>query len=222
MKIFPKSKAGKITFGVLLLVLAAALLKFIFIPMYWYLSYRPQEGDIVFQSLVKTKLLPKTELVRMIEGITESCYSHCGVVVKRDDKWYVNEAIFDVHDTSLFTWIVRGRGAKFDVYRLKEEYREYIPEFIDALKEFQGRPYDYKYEMDDEYIYCSELVYKAFQRAANENLGQLVKLGDLNWKPYEKTIRKYEQGEPPLERAIITPVHLSRAPQLKKVFSNGI
>ena len=138
MKIFPKSRAGKIRFGILLLVLMVVLVRGVLIPGYWYLSYRPQEGDIVFQSLLKTKLVPKTELVRTIEGITDSCYSHCGVVVKRDGKWYVNEAIFDVHDTPLFSWIFRGRGARFAVYRLKDEYKKYIPEFISALENFRG------------------------------------------------------------------------------------
>lgn len=222
MKFVPKTRTGKITLGVLLLILMAVSIRFVVVPLYWCSAYCPQQGDIIFQSLFKTKLLPKTELVRAIEGITGSCYSHCAVVVKRNGKWYVNEAIIDVHDTPLLAWISRGRGAKFAVYRLQEKYKKDIPQFIEALEPFQGKPYDYKYKMDDDFLYCSELIYKAFKQATGEELGELDKLGELNWKPFEKTIIKYEGGPPPLERAIITPVAVSRAAQLMKIFSNGI
>lgn len=222
MKFMPKSKAGKIAWSIFLLILVVAAIRFVLIPLYWCSAYNPREGDIVFQSLTKTKLLPKTELVRAIEGITRSNYSHCGVVVKRNGEWYVNEALFDVHDAPLFTWVLRGRGAKFAVYRLKDEYTKDIPQFIEALEPFQGKPYDYKFKMDDDFLYCSELVYKAFKQTTGEELGELDKLGELNWQPFESTIRKYEGGPPPLNRDIITPVAVSRASQLTKVFSNGI
>ena len=58
------------------------------------------------------------------------------------------------------------------------------------------------------------------RRAKNE--GKLAKLGDLNWRPYVATIRKYEGGDPPLDREMITPIDLSKAPQLQKVFDNGM
>jgi hypothetical protein len=76
--------------------------------------------------------------------------------------------------------------------------------------------------MDDKFIYCSELVYKAYRDATGKPLGKLAKLGDLNWRPYVATIRKYEGGDPPLDREMITPIDLSKAPQLQKVFDNGM
>ena len=55
-------------------------------------------------------------------------------------------------------------------------------------------------------------------------LGELAaaKLGELNWRPYVATIRKYEGGDPPLDREMITPIDLSKAPQLQKIFDNGM
>ena len=183
-------------------------------PAIWYVQYQVEEGDIIFQALPKVN-----DLVKMIEGVTESPYSHCGVVTRENGNWIVVEAVSPVRKTSLYWWIARGRGwGKFAVYRLKEEHREHIPRFIEELEPFMGRPYDMKYRMDDERIYCSELVYKAWKNATGEELGELKKLGEMNWEPYEKTIRKYEGGPPPLERLIITPRHLSEARQLEKVF----
>ncbi|MCD4764489.1 MAG: hypothetical protein K8R28_10775 [Desulfobacterales bacterium] len=85
-----------------------------------------------------------------------------------------------------------------------------------------GRPYDVKYELDDTKIYCSELVYKSFKDATNKNLGKLVTLGNMNWQAYEDTIKKYEEGEPPLDRLMVSPRHLSESEYLQKVFSNGL
>lgn len=71
-------------------------------------------------------------------------------------------------------------------------------------------------------IYCSELPYRAFKEVTGQKLGGLTKLRDMNWKPYEKTITKYEEGPVPFERLMITPRSLSEALQLDHVESLGI
>src|SRR5262245_61462109 len=76
-------------------------------------EYSPQEGDIIFQSL------SGSELTDMIEGATGSRFSHCGIVVRRGDKWMVLEAIGPVKETVLSNWIQRGSGAEFAAYRLE-------------------------------------------------------------------------------------------------------
>lgn len=185
-------------------------------PLYWYIKYEPKEGDIIFKSL------PKFDLVEAIEGITESSYSHCGMLIEKSGRWYVREAFFDVHDITLFRWISRGRGYKFSVFRLRPEYTEIIPAFIDSSTKFLGRPYDMKHELDDEKIYCSELIYKSFKDATGEELGKLVPLYSLKWHSYKGVILKYNSGgKPNLDRLLITPRHLSEAHQLEKVFSNN-
>jgi hypothetical protein len=146
-------------------------------------GYEPREGDVVFQSL------PRLDLIVMIEGATHSPYSHCGVVAKEDGRWVVIEALDPVTATPLGMFAARGRDGLFDVYRPKAKYDPKLPAFIDAARARLGRAYDFRFRMDDEKIYCSELVYKAFQTATGEPLGRLVKVSDLDWKPYEATIR---------------------------------
>jgi len=186
--------------------------------LYHYFRYSPQEGDIVFQSL------PHGDLVDAIEGITHSPYSHCGVVL-RDDKnrWVVIESIFNVHETLLFLWEFRGRGGDFTAYRLDSKYALLTPEFKKDLLTFLGRPYDYNYDItDDRAAYCSSLAYLAFEKASGEKMGELQKLRDLDWKPYANFILTEQNGALRLDRMMITPAALSRAPQLHEVYRSGL
>lgn len=208
MKILPKGKWAVVRISICFLI----LFYFFGLPIVYSSLYEPEEGDVLFQSLSRS-----SDLIRAIEGVTQSDYSHCGVVIRIDGKWYVNEALGTVNSTPLKEWIKRGRGSKIDIYRLRNEHRNHIPAFIQALDKYQDLPYDIRYRMDDDFIYCSELVYKAWKDATGEELGKLEKLGDLNWKPYEETIVKYEGDDPPLDRWMITPVSLSQATQLEKI-----
>ena len=94
-------------------LLGLAVIAFVFGPAYVaYWKYSPQEGDIIFQSL------PRSRLVNAIEGVTQSPYSHCGIVSKQDDAWVVYEAYRNVEVTPLKEFIFRGRNQGFAVYRL--------------------------------------------------------------------------------------------------------
>jgi len=181
-------------------------------------NYKPQEGDVIFQPL------HKVDLVVAIEGCTNSNFSHCGVVIKQDNEFAVIESLGFVKITPLNKFLAQSRDGVYEIYRLKNEYQtpEISTKYRNALLSFINFPYDTRYRMDDEFIYCSELPYKAFYLATGEKMGQLQKLGDMNWKPYAETIQKYEGGPVPLEREMITPVNLSKATQLSHVFSSNL
>lgn len=179
-------------------------------------GYEPRAGDVVFQSL------DRSPLIEMIEGATKSSYSHCGLVAQQDGQWVVIEAIGPVREIPLADWIRNGRNGGFAAYRLKGDYTSKAAAIVKAARTFLGRPYDIHYELDDAKIYCSELVFKAFRKATGEDLGRLTKLKDLDWKRYEPLIKQIENGQVPLERAIITPVAVARAKQLERVYSRDI
>jgi hypothetical protein len=199
----------------LTLVLAAAGW-FVLPPHLAYFRYQPQEGDIVFQSL------PHGRLVDAIEGATHSPYSHCGIVGYEDGGWVVYEAYSKVERTPLYTWFTRGRNCGFAVYRFKPAYQSRLAAIMDNVRGFLGRPYDIHYEMDDQKLYCSELIYKAFLAATGERLGKVVRLGDLDWKPFRQLIEQIEGGPVPLDRTMITPKDLAEAEQLEAVTSYGL
>lgn len=214
----PAPARARRTFRLGFWIVAALILGVVVVlygPASWaYWTYFPQEGDVVFQAL------PHQEVVDAIEGATDSDFSHCGIVAQVDGRWIVYEALGKVRATPLYDYLLRGRGRGFAVYRWKAAERDRVPAILEQTRTMLGRPYDSRYKMDDERIYCSELIYKAYRDAtAGGQAGRLVRLGDLNWGAYEKTIVELEGNAPPLDREMITPRDLALAPQLELVKS---
>ena len=77
----------------------------------------------------------------------------------------------------LARWINQARDRHYGVFRLGAKHAGHIPDFIRAARKYMGRPYDIRYRMDDEKIYCSELIFKGYRDATGEELGKLVKFG---------------------------------------------
>lgn len=213
----PKTPRPRSWFGSRALVAAAAatavLLGFVWhsVASQAWREYKPQEGDVLFQSL------PRQELVNAIEGCTASPWSHCGIVARVDGRWVVYEAIGEVRVTPIDDFYRRSREGRFAAYRLKPEFQKHVPGVLKKTRGYLGRPYDLRYRMDDEAIYCSELIYKAYRDATGEALGKLVKLGDLKWRPYQQIIERLEGGPVPVDREMITPRDLATAEQLERI-----
>jgi hypothetical protein len=212
ISIFPKTRAGWVRSGVIFAaVIAVAAYRNVF-ALIKLLDYEPREGDVLFQSL------PHGELVDAIEGITKSEWSHCGVVMRKGSSWVVVEAIGPVRETPLPLWIPRGRGGHFAAYRANGINDSEQSRLRNALNQFMGRPYDFRYAPGDGEIYCSELVFKAYRNAYGKELGEWQPLGDLNWRPFESFIRRMEAGGLPLSRQMITPVALTKSKHLTRVY----
>jgi hypothetical protein len=182
-------------------------------------KYGPREGDLVFQALPLD-----VDLIQAIEGITQSHYSHVGVLHLRKGKWTVIEACAPgVIYTPFEKWKKIGRNGRWAVYRLKPKYRPLIPKFLKNLHTHAGKLYDFKYEFTDDKLYCSELVFHAWKKATQKNMGKPENVLTLNWKPYQATIEKYNQGPLPASgRILISPISLSRANQLERVYNHGL
>lgn len=174
-------------------------------------AYEPREGDIVFQSL------PHNPLVDAIESVSGSSLSHCGIVVKEREAWGVLEALGEVKVTPLGEWVARSRDRRLFAYRFRVDAGVDIAAFIAAARSYLGRNYDFHYAFGNDEIYCSELVYLAFERVKARPLGEVKKLGELNWAPNETFIRSLENGESPLDRVMITPVALTQAVEVEPV-----
>ena len=180
--------------------------------------YEPQEGDLVFQALPLD-----LDLVVAIEGVTESHYSHVGVLHKRDGEWTVIEASSPgVIYTPFEKWKTHGRNMRWAAFRLKAEHQKHIPQFLANLHPHAGKAYDFKYELSENKLYCSELVYHAWKKTTRQEMGKLTRIGDLNWKPHQTTIEKYNGGPIPLDRKMISPIELSKADQLQRVYNHGL
>ncbi len=211
-----KSVASRVIALAVALLFLGAIAWFLVLPQIWFASYEPQEGDVLFQSL------PRQALSIAIEGATDSPWSHCGIVAQEDGQWFVYEAYGHVQRVTLREFWRRSRRNRFAVHRWREEERRHISGVLAQVKLRMGLPYDSRYEMDDEKLYCSELIYKAFLAVTGRPLGELVKLGDLNWQPHRALIEQLEGGPVPVNRMMITPRHLANAPELELLRSHGV
>ena len=203
--------ARRISQAVALCLLLAAFL-YAANPQVDLSQYDFRDGDIVFQHW-------SNRLGNVICDVTESPLSHCGMIVHRNGEPQVIEAVGPVRYIALAKWMKQGQKQHFTQMRLRDVSKEQIAKTIKVAESMLGVPYDIQYELDDEKIYCSELVYKAYLRGAKISVGEIQKLGDLNWKPNEAFIREITGGDLPLEREMVSPASVARSSKLKLIYS---
>jgi hypothetical protein len=132
-----------------------------------------KDGDVVFQTSRSAQSVA-------IQRATGSKYSHVGLVFIRDGVPVVFEAAATVRYTPMAEWTRQGTGGRFVVKRLKGPSNQLTPPKVQRLREaaraLEGKPYDLTFEWSDSRIYCSELVWKIYQRALGVEVGALRKM----------------------------------------------
>ncbi len=175
-----------------------------------------KDGDIIFHTSRSSQSVA-------IQRATGSRYSHMGLVFYRNGKPYVFEAISTVRFTPLDRWIARGSGQHFVVKRLKNAESLLTPsatrKLRDTALQFKGRRYDLTFEWSDERLYCSELVWKAYDRALGVRVGTLQKVRDFNLSDpaVRAKMRERYGNDVPLEEPVISPVAVFESPALVTV-----
>ena len=171
-------------------------------------------GDVVFQKL-------PGELSQVISEVTESPIAHCGMVIKEENGAIdVIEAVGPVRIIPLEQFIKNGIDSKYALIRLKDKNFKDFSAVANEAKKFLGKPYDFLYQFDDEHIYCSELVYKAFLNAAKIKIAKTIKLKDLKYKDNIDFIKSLTGGDLPLDREMVTPVDIYKSDLFEMKFSN--
>jgi uncharacterized protein YycO len=159
-----------------------------------------EDGDIVFQS-------SKSQQSAAIAAATRSEYTHVGIVFMADSKPYVYEAVQPVKRTSLDEWIKRGTGERFVVKRLKDRAGIDFTAIHKQAQSFLGKNYDFEFRWSDEKFYCSELVWKAYQRASKLEIGSLKSLRefDLSSRIVREKLRERYGATVPYDMQVISP-----------------
>ena len=179
--------------------------------------YQPRNGDIVFQTSRSSQSLA-------IQRATHSPYSHMGIVYVRDGKPVVFEAIEPVTTTPLERWIARGKGGHFVVKRLRDAdrilTRKALRRMLQVGRTFQGKHYDLYFEWSDDRIYCSELVWKVFDRALGVKLGELQTIGqfDLSDPLVKAKVNERWGGPPPSNEQVVSPAAIYASNLLVTVY----
>lgn len=178
-----------------------------------------KSGDLIFQTSLSGQS-------RAIQLATHSTYSHCGIIYLTDKGPLVFEAVQPVRFTPLKKWIARGQKGKYVVKRLKNADQVLTPAALEKMKQigeaFKGRNYDLAFGWSDEQLYCSELIWKIYQRATGIEIGQLQKLRDFDLRSPEvrKKLRERYGEHPPLDEPVISPAALFDSELLITVRSN--
>ncbi|MFN8416996.1 MAG: YiiX family permuted papain-like enzyme [Cytophagaceae bacterium] len=177
-----------------------------------------QNGDIIFQ----TSLSAQSKAIQLA---THSTYSHCGLIFKEGDKYFVFEAVQPVKSTPLEKWIARGENHHYVIKRLKNADEVLTSQVLLKMKKegekMNGKNYDLTFEWSDDKIYCSELVWKLYQRATGVEVGKLEHLRDFDLSnPAVKAKLKERYGSNiPMDETVISPASIFNSDKLRTVKS---
>ena len=175
-----------------------------------------RDGDLIFQTSLSGQS-------RAIQEATGSKYSHCGIIYRDGCDYFVYEAVQPVKSTPLAQWIARGKGGHYVVKRLAGADSLLTERNIAAMRReaarFAGRDYDLTFGWSDDRLYCSELIWKIYDRALGIRLGNLQRLGDFDLSApavREKLAERYGAA-PPLDEPVLSPAAIFDSPLLVRV-----
>ena len=174
-----------------------------------------QNGDVIFHT-------SKSSQSEFIQTATNSKISHVGIVYIKKGKVYVFEAVEPVKLTPLAEFINRGENKNYIVYRSTIKLSENnLNKMYEYCLDQKGKHYDIKFQWDDSKIYCSELVWDAYNSIGIQ-LSQPKTFSDFEIDSPEikkEIIRRYGdkfvQSEP-----VVSPQCLIESKYLFEVFSN--
>lgn len=177
-----------------------------------------RDGDLIFHT-------SQSAQSQAIQLATHSPYSHCGILYKTNGEWQVFEAVQPVKLTPLASWVARGQGGHFVIKRLHDAASALTPSALAHLQAagqpMLGRPYDLAFGWSDDRIYCSELIWKVYDRGLHRQIGRLQQLRDFNLSnpAVQAKLRERYGKELPLNEPVISPVSVFNSPELVTVIS---
>lgn len=170
-----------------------------------------RHGDVVLQT-------SKSSRSALIRQVTRSPYSHVGLVEVAKDGVFVIEAVQPVSRTPWAVWRQRGAGGRVTVLRPRGLDDPTVRAVVAAAKKELGKPYDARYRWDDETLYCSELVAKAFERGAALQVGAQEQVKSLEVSPELLALGPTLGIDP--EQTLLTPASLAKDPHFELVHSD--
>lgn len=180
-----------------------------------------EDGDIIFQ----TSLSAQSEA---IQQATNSKYSHCGIIYKNNDRFYVYEAAETVKLTPLDEWVAKGKDGHYVIKRLRIANQILTFNTLKKMKEegakLLGKSYDSAFDWSDEKIYCSELVWKIYKRGAEVEVGKLQYLRDfdLTGEEVQQKLKERYGDKIPKDEVVISPASIFNSSMLETVISHTL
>src|SRR5690606_11723488 len=116
-------------------------------------------------------------------------------------------------------WRARGVGGRYVVRRPREPLsRAELRALRREGERHLGRPYDARFEWSDRRMYCSELVWKMYERALAVRLVEPQRWSELPLTPRALALARRRLGRaPPAHARVVTPAALLGSPALVAV-----
>ena len=174
-----------------------------------------KDGDIIFHT-------SKSQQSLMLQKITKSPFTHCGIIFYRNGKQYVIEAVQPVKITPLQSWIDRGVDKRYAVLRVWSGLtKEQKNKMYAYAKNQLGKNYDIKFQWSNDKIYCSELVWKCY-KSASIHLSNPKKFKNYNLtSPIAMKAIKNRYGNTfNPEELVVSPKDIYNSGELKIIFNN--
>jgi hypothetical protein len=126
----------------------------------------PRDGDIFFQDIDCGPFCESIEQVT--QGYKGARLSHCGIYLIKDGKGVIIEAgsegvVYTNLELFLSRTLDENKNPKVMVGRVLDQFQPEIPIFIKSAETYVGRPYDSYFNLQNDSLYCSELVYLTYK-----------------------------------------------------------
>ena len=173
-----------------------------------------RNGDIIFHA-------SKSDQSKAIQLATGSEYSHCGIVYIEAGKTFVVEAVQPVKRTPFEEFVKRGEDGGYVVKRLRNAENILTEQALQRMKnegqKMIGKRYDSHFNWGDDQIYCSELVWKIYERAAGIELCPLKKMNDFDFSNpiVKEVIKQRYKDQIPWEEPVVSPADLFESGELE-------
>jgi hypothetical protein len=126
-----------------------------------------EEGDVLFR--FGRSYTPNGRFTSwFIASISDSRFSHDAIAHWEGDVLYVYDAEQEgIRKVPFVLWMLDVKDGTLEIKRLKPAYRGGIPQAIAYCEDvyLQEVPFDFALKPDDERLYCSEMIEKAFRSA---------------------------------------------------------
>ena len=138
-----------------------------------------KNGDLIFVGAQTEEL--SGAINRVTKLSEETNFDHVGLIEKTSDSFFVLHAApmggsqrEEIHH---FYTSQTEKNNKIVIYRLKDDYQKTIPNAISKAKTMLGKPYNWLYILNDDELYCSDFVERAFR---NDNVFELIPMNFKN------------------------------------------
>lgn len=172
-----------------------------------------KDGDIIF-------IQNPSGQGKAIQLATKSKYTHVGVIFYENGKAMVYHAVQPVSVNTLEEFKDMSSDGKFEIKSLKDRSvlsKEAVEKMLKEAKRLIGTNYDIYFAWDDKELYCSEFVWKIYQKYTNLEIGKLRPLKEFNLEaPQVKEIMKRRYGNKiPYDEKMISPGDMYESELLK-------